>query len=75
LPALVVATAAAGNVSGRTAMQFADVFAGVRALSTAALRCPLRYRDKEADREPLTSGRGPFAPGRPPTTRPLPSRP
>ncbi|MEA2214040.1 MAG: hypothetical protein QOF83_3988 [Solirubrobacteraceae bacterium] len=49
-PALVVATAAAGNVSGRTAMQFAGVFARVRTLSTAALRCPMTYWDKKAGR-------------------------
>src|SRR5947209_6028092 len=60
-PSMIISTGAGETaVSGRTALQLADVFACVRALVMAAVLCPLRaYRDTETGRLPLAGGRGP----------------
>src|SRR5947208_327052 len=56
---MLVSTVAPEQVNGRTAMQLADVFACVRALTDGAVLCPLVcYRDTEMGRERLTGGRG-----------------
>jgi HK97 family phage portal protein len=59
-PSMVLPTVSGEQVTDRSALAIADVFACVRALSDGAVLCPLEcYRDTDAGRVPLTGGRGP----------------
>lgn len=71
LGALVVATVAAEDVSDRAAMPFADVSGRVRAFEYGGVEMRADYRDKDASRDALTSGRGPVVHSSAPRPRTL----
>lgn len=59
-PVLAPPTFSAEAIDARSALGLADVYACVRALSDAAVLCPLTcWRDTENGRVPLSGGRGP----------------